>query len=584
MHNKSKINNWIIAIGLVLIAMLLLGIRYDYFYDLNDDVLIKDIISGAYLGKPVSRNIQMLYPLSLLFSALYTITPKVAWYGLFLCLCQFGSLLIIIVKTLELLDNDTESLSGVIIKIMTAVSELLVLSTLMLQHLIDVQYTITVAFMAAASIMWISTSDNKGTVKKFIVSNIFAIIIILLGFLLRSEMMLLMLPFIALSGAYKWSFEDKLLTKLNVYKYVSVFLIIIALMGAGLLINKAAYSSKGWDRFSDLFDARTQLYDYQVLPVYEENIEFYDSIGLSKEEVKLFENYNYGIDTSIDEDMMWKVAKYASQNKANEESFLNRIKTKLRIYIYEITHGKNSVGSDYPWNMVAGILYLLIAIMVLANKKLLGIVRLLVLFLGRSLIWMYILLGDRSPERITHSLYFVEIVVLLGLLVCELSHSGKNKNLQIVLFSVIMLLEAVWILPQNVFNLNVDVNLREETNEPFLDLYKYMSDNDGNFYFLDVYSTVAYSEKMFIKDVNKSNSELLGGWFMKSPASNQKVSKLGADNIEDALLNEGIYFVKSKDISMDWLTDYYSVKGIDIESSLIDSISGVFEIYDIKRQ
>ena len=52
----------------MLILLLLLGLRFDYYYDLNDDVLMKDILSGVYTGAFESRNVQMLFPLSLILS------------------------------------------------------------------------------------------------------------------------------------------------------------------------------------------------------------------------------------------------------------------------------------------------------------------------------------------------------------------------------------------------------------------------------------------------------------------------------------------------------------------------------------
>jgi hypothetical protein len=74
---------------------------------------------------------------------------------------------------------------------------------------------------------------------------------------------------------------------------------------------KAAYSSKDWNIFETMFDNRTQLYDYQSIPGYYGNSEFYSSIGLSKSEQKLLENYNYGIDEKIDGSILGKTAKYA---------------------------------------------------------------------------------------------------------------------------------------------------------------------------------------------------------------------------------------------------------------------------------
>ena len=59
--------------ALVLTAALFvpLVLRFDFYYDLNDDVLIKDILSGVYTGTPEGHTMQLLYPLGLLLSLLY---------------------------------------------------------------------------------------------------------------------------------------------------------------------------------------------------------------------------------------------------------------------------------------------------------------------------------------------------------------------------------------------------------------------------------------------------------------------------------------------------------------------------------
>ena len=79
----------IIAVIATLAAMIATGLSGDYFFDLNDDVLIKDILSGAYTGAPEGHNIQMLYPISLFISLFYRLGVNIDWYGIFLCGLQY---------------------------------------------------------------------------------------------------------------------------------------------------------------------------------------------------------------------------------------------------------------------------------------------------------------------------------------------------------------------------------------------------------------------------------------------------------------------------------------------------------------
>ena len=63
-HTKRGFNR---LCGVVLVTALLIiipSVLFDFYYDLNDDTAIKDIISGTYTGIPSGYCIQMLYPLS----------------------------------------------------------------------------------------------------------------------------------------------------------------------------------------------------------------------------------------------------------------------------------------------------------------------------------------------------------------------------------------------------------------------------------------------------------------------------------------------------------------------------------------
>ncbi len=43
-NRLGKIENWIIAVGAVAVLGVFAALRFDYYYDLNDDVLMKDIL------------------------------------------------------------------------------------------------------------------------------------------------------------------------------------------------------------------------------------------------------------------------------------------------------------------------------------------------------------------------------------------------------------------------------------------------------------------------------------------------------------------------------------------------------------
>lgn len=607
---RGRLTNLIIAIIAVVILMLFTGINFDCYYDLNDDVLMKDILSGAYTGVPESRNIQMLWLLGFIISLLYRISGRIPWYGLFLCFCQLAAAGIIVYRTLCTADKITAAhqKSGNIInnegynngryiikKILIAAAELGLVIALMLKHMVFVQYTITVAFISGAAIVWFMTNDSE---QSFIKRNIPAIVMLFIAFLLRSEMLLLMLPFVCVAGICKWGCEEKFFIKENFVKYFSLFGIILLSLGFGYLSNSAAYGSAEWREFTDLFNARTELYDFRNIPEYEGNENLYKGLGLKKTEAGLLENYNYALSDNIDAEKLWKVASYA-EKAGKAEGGGHKLKEKLKLYIYELVHIKGA-GTDFPYNIAAFILY--VVALVSAFKCMW---KPALLFFVRSAVWLYILMGGRAPERITHSLYFIELCVLLGIILTEALKSAckkdVNKGICGKALYIILLVIIIFILSTVGRSLNETKDeyiRREEINLSYNELFDYerlMLENAGAgakkpFYVMDVYSSVDYSEKMF-KNVGNSwkNTDIAGGWACFSPLYEKKLLEAAGKGASDKyvslsslLLTKDIYFVTDKEYDLDWLTQLYSeLYGMKVRPELVYTVADKFEIYRI---
>lgn len=233
-----KYEKWILPAALTGLLMLLSGFLWDYYYDLNDDVLLKDVLSGVYTGLPESRNMQMLYPLSLFLSLLYKIFRDAPVFGIFLCLCQYGSLYIILMRSFPLVSDKRGGR-------LLLVTETLLFTALYLNHMIFVQYTITAAMLSAAAVCWFMTSDSGRETTGFIRENFPAVLLCFLAFLLRSEMLLLLLPLAGVAGIWKWGMEEKVFTAVNCRKYLSVFALILSALAVGAGADGLAYAKDG---------------------------------------------------------------------------------------------------------------------------------------------------------------------------------------------------------------------------------------------------------------------------------------------------------------------------------------------------
>ena len=92
----KRYENCIIASVTILVNILVLSIRFDFY----DDVFMRNVMSGAYTGMPDGHNVQTLYILGAFISLFYKLYRALPWYGIFLLVCQMGSLYLIGVRLL----------------------------------------------------------------------------------------------------------------------------------------------------------------------------------------------------------------------------------------------------------------------------------------------------------------------------------------------------------------------------------------------------------------------------------------------------------------------------------------------------
>ena len=296
MKKTSKISNFIISLVLVLVAVIFMGFIGDCWFEANDDVLIKDLLSGAYTGTPEAYNIQMLYPISFFFSIIYRVVRSLDWYGIFLCGGQYLCMFLVAytaLKACKKLGN----------KITTALFLLLFAIGTVGSHFLFIHYTFTCGFISGTAAFLILMHE-KDKDKNFEM----ALILIFIAFLLRSEMLLLTLPMVCVAIFIRWLLK---LSKEEFMDCLKLFGAIVTALVIGFVIHQVAFSRPEWKKYNDFFEARTQLYDYQYIPEYDENKEFYDGLGLDKSEYMLLENYNFGLDDKIDTDVLNEVARYA---------------------------------------------------------------------------------------------------------------------------------------------------------------------------------------------------------------------------------------------------------------------------------
>ena len=623
----KKRENWLIPAFCCLVLFLGTGMAWDYYFDLNDDVLIRDILSGVYTGESEALTAQLLWPLSALLAGLYRVLPGVPVFGAFLWLCQAGSIFLILKRSLDAVSGSaapgkiraagTSSVGGSPKKLCLSLLETLLIAACLLYHLVFVQYTVTAGLLATAAIFTFLTVRERESERAvtFWLRCLPAALLFWLAFCLRSEMGLLLLPLAGVGGIWKWAaraMRGPVFTGRNAASFLGVFGLILAGVLACFGADRLACSDPEWQEFEALFDARTQVYDFYdaSLRSFEENREFYEGLGLTEAQCELLVNYNYGADDAINAQVMEQIAAYGRETRG---TFAHSLAEGVWLYVQRLKNNRSIVPDDQlPWlALEGGFAALLLAAAFVRwraarkqkrqerdggngrerkERNACGILwKLLLLGAVRSGLWMYLILRERVPERISHPLYFCELVMLAWLFldtVCGMRQiSGQQSSgwqtsgpeglpVRVIRIAALVLSLAavvIW-LPQEAERTDAEYARREQGNEVNLAaLSRYRQEN---LYLADVMSTVDFSEKLFTEKIRPGNYDLLGGWMCKSPHSEKKLAAFGYESMGQAVLSgENVRFVGEADTDWSWLTELLAEHGGNGELVLEEEIT-----------
>ncbi|MDO4332370.1 MAG: hypothetical protein Q4C58_06725 [Eubacteriales bacterium] len=580
------------ALGMTALLFAAIAVRFDFYYDLNDDVLIKDILSGVYSGTPDGHTMQLLYPLGFLLSLLYR-GLSIPVFGVFLVLCQFGSIFLIGYRTALRCEKWQE-------KALFLAAEGFFWFAAFGWHLVFIQYTVTAGMLAGAAIFWFLTSDGQGQgAAGFMKKNLPALVLYWTAFCLRSEMALLLLPLAGVAGLCKWGRESKVFTKENVCKYPAVFGALALGLVLCLGLDNLAYSAADWTAFRQFFDERTELYDYQkdFIDNYEDNAEAYEALGVTKAQHALLANYNFGADDSIDESLFAKLKEAAVLRPESGGFFKKSLAEGL--WSLRVIHWLGS--QDFPYNFV----FLICGVLALSlwfgkgRKYLLWQVPLC--FAAGAALWMFLLLRDRLADRVFHPLYLGQILVFAGLLLLERENdrSGKESkeedspakmeklpvapgHLTAGAAAVLVLCACLIQTPKTWAFVSAEYARREEVNRTWETVMDYCSAHPERLYLEDVYSTVDYSEKITVDRNKPFNYDILGGWLVKSPLTKEKLSAFGFSTMGEAVAAGGnVSLLDEEGSGMEWLTDYFAEKEIPVRVVKTGTIADGVEVYQV---
>lgn len=580
-----KYVNIAVAVMVTAILFLVLSLWSDIVYCLNDDLMIQSILSGRYSGSPSGKAVYLSEPLSSLLAFLYGILPSLPWFGLFLAGCYILCFYLTLFSSLERLVKNPEitgkkRMIGIGCVCVFCVS---IFCGFFLSQFLMIHYTVAAAVLGGTAIYLFMISDDGGEGKSALQSSWMPVVLLLLCYLVRTKVFFMTVPFLAVAGLYRI---------LRTRRFVR-YLVPLAMLGVGLLllmlVGRLSYGDAVWQEYLDYNDARTELYDYQLIWEEEEAEAYYAAQGYVPEEIEIYREYNVLLNETLTAEDYRKIAAYGRLRPEGQRTWFQKFKEGFWLYRHRML-GK---AEDYPYNVVSIAFYIIAAMLMIGSRDKKSLWMLVLLGMVRSGLWIYLLAEGRYPERITISLYLIELLVLLAMIVDKRTRpeqmienriSSIVNRMGIALVGIVLMIlsleTAYQVLPKTLEARAQQLEINREEDQ----LFDFMRSHPENFYLLDVYSVVYHTEYA-VRDYDDSyeNYLLLGGWVAGSPLVTEKLTGWGYESAFDALeRGENVYLVLKEGVGMDFkeLEDFYFWRtGKTVVFQQVEAVGENFGIY-----
>ena len=290
--DRPKISSLNLAFLSNLAAMLLMVLIMRPGFETNDDIVFAELGSGLR-GVKDAHLVFQNYGLGLLYRLLYQITGRLPWYTI----VQYAVLLFAFTAVTYVLLNRLEGYSGLYL------SALLVLG-FGYEGYIHLQFTKTGGIATAAGVFLLLYGLSR---EKIYTGEVLAAVLLgIVGFMYRSDQFLASGGLMAGAGLfYLLDLKNRFAGKL--WKRIGISAAALAVLCREVFpVNRwewHMYQTTEWQEYQEFNQLRSQLLDYGF-PDYDSNRDLYEELGISREALQLYQNWNFNDTEKFTTDVM----------------------------------------------------------------------------------------------------------------------------------------------------------------------------------------------------------------------------------------------------------------------------------------
>ena len=562
-NGKKAMNKGMQGLAVFAVLLLIFVLLYKLtgiYYGVNDDTSMQKLAAGTITGKPDGHLIFMTYPAGCIISGLFRFIPGIDWYGLFLVGCLFLSYFIIVSRVfLRSADKPRPIITVVIVS-------MLITAFLLIDSLLQFQFTLVAGVLGATALFCLTSSGDELKISDYLL----AWFLLLLSAMVRVMVFYMVLPLAAavsagnvlrtvmLAEPVQWKPGigggiARILSK----KIYLIRIIVISVAGilafvSLLSVERTAYSSERWKEYSEYKHARSLIMDYYGWPSYEDNLEFWNSIDISREEYDCLNMY--GILPDINSEKIIRIAEYAERKSNTDTTVSDRISGMFTLITNAIQSGKSR------YDNILLLIMLLILIYYAVRSDNIKRLCIITAVLAQVAILLYLLYRGRFPVRINQIYDYQCILAILGLLVSGREmFAGKWKK--ILRFACLLTIMTLFVFESA--RIRIEIKDKQYNIRIFDKQISYIKRHTDRLYVIAP-GTMRSGSRFLLRFHDNSPDNTLGtvGWSVYSPWMDVRYRELGLDQNSDLLLKDDIYMLTAEKKYADTMTAYFRSKDV----------------------
>lgn len=544
-ENRNRVG---IALAVSLVLSFLCGFAIyhsmGFVYAIADDVIMRDIASGAFTGTPDGHLIFMQYALGWCISRLYLVNPSVDWYGFFMAGVLFLGLSAVLYRGLAA--RKSFRWKAVYTGLALGIS-----GTGLVFHAAQFEWTISAAVLGSCALYLYVTEPSEAGKGQRLLEEGFLWLLLALTYCIRYDVFFMVMP--GFGVAFLWKFFRRQNGRFCIRCRELVLPAVVFLtVGWIVLTEQQAYQGEGWEEFQRFQSARSQVYDYTGVPSYEVNPAFFEELGLNEHEVRNLRHYALYLVDGMDAELMEALSRESIRQSFEAQGMKAKLKAGAFLALEQLT------DSEYLTVSLPALLFLL-GVLVLAfpyrKKRLLP----LILFLGaEGVLWLGLGFLGRLPERVAFSMHLVLLMGLAG--VCFRLWEVREENLEeagrslsaghrrtlgnaVLLAGMAAFLVCAGLQWTASRKANEEKLSMDENYQLFKNACK---DEADRLFFIETYAAepVGGAKVTANGDFRLNRCLTLGDWYTTSPLDEERFQRLGIEKAETELLeNLNAYLV-----------------------------------------